>query len=58
MNFGCWTLIGLSSYIELRVFSRRKLVSGCHIMVSGLLLLKGKNSESETNFTYFLQCDH
>ena len=30
-----------------------ELVSGSHITVSGLLLLKCKNNEPETNFTHF-----
>ena len=31
----------------------RELVSGSHIIVSGLMLLKCKNNEPETNFTHF-----
>ena len=45
--------IRLRSNIELRVFSRWKLVSGSHFVVSGLLLLKCKNKESETSVTYY-----
>ena len=47
MNIDCGALIGLGSYTEL------ELASGSHIVVSGLLLLKCKNNEPETNFTHF-----
>ena len=48
MNINCGALIGLAeSLLEL------ELVSGSHIIVSGLLLLKCKNNEPETNFTHF-----
>ena len=48
MNIDCYALIGLVSYTELR-----ELVSGSLIIVSGLMLLKCKNNEPETNFTQF-----
>ena len=53
MDIDCCALIGLVSYTELR-----ELVSGSHIIVSGLMLLKCKNNEPETNFTHFLHCDY
>ena len=52
INIDCCALIALDSYIELRVFSGRKLVSGSHIIVNGLLLLKCKNNEKQSNFDY------
>ena len=52
MSIDCCALIGLGSYTELRVFLL-ELLSGFHIIVSRLLLLKCKNNEPETNFTHF-----
>ena len=53
MSIDCCALIGLGSYTELRVFLIWNLVSGSHIIVSRLLLLKCKNDEPETNFTHY-----
>ena len=52
MSIDCCALIGLGSYTELRVFDL-ELVSGSHIIVSRLLLLKCKNDEPEANFTHY-----